>query len=242
MESLFRLTLVPSRSPAFWPQPSPISNRYNKLLESPVTHTKQTTAPRSNRYKIRFSPQPFLSSSRVAIPACPPRRPSNLQLPASSFLIHCPELDADITRTKQTPDPISNHQFLAFLKSPDTSPTHSSRDLHSSSRALFLSNTLGLVARFPRPSRRSAAGVPCSSSNRYSKLLENPVSDCKQSVGSLSNRYRNTVLALARACFSIFEFRSCAFGSPAIPSPFSDFGPSPVPIFVFRVSLFGFRG
>ncbi|MHB8539609.1 MAG: hypothetical protein ACYDCD_01515 [Candidatus Acidiferrales bacterium] len=37
----------PSRNPA-------ISNRYNKLLELPVTCTKQTPGPQSNRYKNRF--------------------------------------------------------------------------------------------------------------------------------------------------------------------------------------------
>src|SRR5579863_9156345 len=43
---------------------SPISNRYTKLLESPVTYTKHMTAPRSNRNKLRFSPRHFSSSIR----------------------------------------------------------------------------------------------------------------------------------------------------------------------------------
>ena len=37
-----------------------------------------------------------------------------------SFLIHCPELDADLTCTKQTAGHVSNRQFFAFLKLPDT--------------------------------------------------------------------------------------------------------------------------
>src|SRR5579872_522394 len=37
-----------------------------------------------------------------------------------SFLIHNPELETDLTCTKQTPDHISNRQFFAFLKLPDT--------------------------------------------------------------------------------------------------------------------------
>ncbi|MHB8755286.1 MAG: helix-turn-helix domain-containing protein, partial [Candidatus Acidiferrales bacterium] len=43
-----------------------ISNRYNKLLETPVTCSKQTPAPISNRYKNRFSPRHPLSS-RLAL-------------------------------------------------------------------------------------------------------------------------------------------------------------------------------
>src|SRR5579859_4115799 len=64
MESLLRVTLAPSRFPAasrlvlpasnLQPLTSRISNRYNKLLESRVTHTKQTIAPRSNRYRFAF--------------------------------------------------------------------------------------------------------------------------------------------------------------------------------------------
>jgi tetratricopeptide (TPR) repeat protein len=62
MESLLRLTLAPSRFPAasrlavpasnLQPLTSRTSNRYSKLLELRVTHTKQTIAPRSNRYKF----------------------------------------------------------------------------------------------------------------------------------------------------------------------------------------------
>ena len=45
---------------------SAISNRYNKLLELRVTHTKQTTVPHSNRYKTPLFPVPF------AEPECGP--------------------------------------------------------------------------------------------------------------------------------------------------------------------------
>ncbi|HKV29230.1 MAG TPA: hypothetical protein VJN90_13240 [Candidatus Acidoferrales bacterium] len=41
----------PNQTPDFQ-SISAISNRYNKLLEFPVTYTKQTTAHHSNRYKI----------------------------------------------------------------------------------------------------------------------------------------------------------------------------------------------
>src|SRR5579872_1779410 len=48
-----------------------------------------------------------------------------------SFLIQCPELETDLTCTKQqTADDISNRQFLAFLKLPDTFPPGSFRDDH----------------------------------------------------------------------------------------------------------------
>src|SRR5579872_1022031 len=36
------------------------------------------------------------------------------------FLIHNPELETGLTCTKQTADPVSNRQFFAFLKLPDS--------------------------------------------------------------------------------------------------------------------------
>lgn len=41
------------------PTSQPISNRYNKLLEFRVTHTKQGTALRSNRYKFAIFDDDF---------------------------------------------------------------------------------------------------------------------------------------------------------------------------------------
>ncbi len=59
----FRQLLVTSRLLLF----SVISNRYTKLLEIPVSYTKQKVDTHSNRYKKRFSPRPSLSSpSRLA--------------------------------------------------------------------------------------------------------------------------------------------------------------------------------
>src|SRR5579859_5484021 len=37
------------------------------------------------------------------------------------FLIHCPELETDLTYRKQKAGVVSNRQFFAFLKLPDTS-------------------------------------------------------------------------------------------------------------------------
>jgi len=49
---------LPNHTPAF-ERFACISNRHNKLLELTVTYTKQTTDPRSNRYKIRFISRRF---------------------------------------------------------------------------------------------------------------------------------------------------------------------------------------
>ena len=38
---------------------SPLSNRYNKLLEFSVSYTKKTIAPHSNRYKMALSRNRF---------------------------------------------------------------------------------------------------------------------------------------------------------------------------------------
>src|SRR6185437_2969133 len=56
--------------------------------------------------------------------------PRKTALHRPSFLIECPELDTELTCTKQTADLISNRQFLAFLKLPDTFPPGSFRDDH----------------------------------------------------------------------------------------------------------------
>ena len=46
--------------------------------------------------------------------------PRKIALPRPSFLIQRPELETELTCTKQTADPISNRQFFAFLNLPDT--------------------------------------------------------------------------------------------------------------------------
>lgn len=50
------------------------------------------------------------------------------------FLIHCPELDTDLSCTKRTADPISNRRFFALLKLPDTLPPASLHDVHRPAR------------------------------------------------------------------------------------------------------------
>jgi len=60
-------TDFPSHTPDSEPE-TPISNRYNKLLEFRVTYTKQTIGPHSNRYKKPFLPRrsapTFFASTR----------------------------------------------------------------------------------------------------------------------------------------------------------------------------------
>jgi len=74
MESLLRVALAPCRFPAasrlvlpasnLQPLTSRTSNRYNKLLESPVTRTKQTIALRSNRYRFAIFAAPISPQNR----------------------------------------------------------------------------------------------------------------------------------------------------------------------------------
>ena len=104
---------------------SAISNRYTKLLEFFVTCTKQTVAARSNRYKIRPSPHRSLSSPSRLAPIGPAflraRVREERKATGRRFLIHCPELDIELSRTKQRVGPVSNRQFFALLKLPGQS-------------------------------------------------------------------------------------------------------------------------
>ena len=110
---------------------TPISNRYRKLLEPLVTHTKQTTASRSNRYKNRFSPRRFSSpirprscqdaghsTDRIEQPALnigPPA--SNLQPPASRTSNRYSKLlEIRVSHTKQKTAPLSNRYKIAFFQ------------------------------------------------------------------------------------------------------------------------------
>jgi len=117
------------QSPAF--ASNPISNRYTKLLESPVTHTKQTTAPSSNRYKNRSSPRHFSSSirpcscqeaghstDRTEQPASSiDPLASNLQPPASRTSNRYNKLlEIRVSYTKHTTAPLSNRYKIALLQ------------------------------------------------------------------------------------------------------------------------------
>jgi hypothetical protein len=76
-----RRTKFPNRTPNLGPF-SAISNRYSKLLELPVTYTKQTTAPISNRYKMPLcARQVFAQISRnaQACAAVQPHSDSNVK-------------------------------------------------------------------------------------------------------------------------------------------------------------------
>ena len=66
-EFVLRLAVASCRIPASPPKSAEIlriSNRYNKLLEFPVTRTKQTIRPISNRYKNTLSQTRIAALSR----------------------------------------------------------------------------------------------------------------------------------------------------------------------------------
>src|SRR5487761_414414 len=86
------------------------SNRYNKLLESPVTHTRQTIASRSNRYKSALISR-AADAKRLSCPL-----DSSFQPPVSNR--PRPRLETRVTRTKHRLGPISNRPYFAFLKLP----------------------------------------------------------------------------------------------------------------------------
>ena len=94
-------TRVGSNGPEVIPEPSK-TPRKRKSHES-RRDSRAKSRRTSNGEALRYKPAPH--------------RPS--------FLIHCPELDIDLTCTKQIRAPISNRQFFAFLKLPDTLPLRS---------------------------------------------------------------------------------------------------------------------
>src|SRR6185437_856533 len=51
----------------------------------------------------------------------PTEFPQPITTTGRRFLIHCPELDTDLTSTKQKVRVVSDRQLFAFLKLPDTS-------------------------------------------------------------------------------------------------------------------------
>lgn len=62
-----KIDSLPRRLPAaITPRHNLISNRYTKILETPVSRRKQTTAPRSNRYKSSLFQPPNLAVDPAA--------------------------------------------------------------------------------------------------------------------------------------------------------------------------------
>jgi len=104
--------------------PLPFSNRYNKLLESPVTRTKQTTASRSNRYKSTL-----ISGADGKRLSCP--LDSSFQPPVSNR--PHPRLEIIVTCTKQRVGPVSNRPYFAILFSPRASGFRNARSAPGSS-------------------------------------------------------------------------------------------------------------
>ena len=81
-----------------------------------------------------------------------------------SFLIHCPELDTDLTCTKQTPDHISNRQFFEFLKLPDTlvpGPLRAPLASRKAVRARKAASSLPARAGRRTPKQRGEQALSC---------------------------------------------------------------------------------
>jgi len=122
----------PQTEPHIPDQPSsPISNRNTKLLELPVTYTKHTTAPSSNRNKLQFSPRHFSSllrprscqeaghsTDRTEQPALSiGPLASNLQPPTSRTSNRYNKLlEIRVSHTKQKTAQLSNRYKIAFLQ------------------------------------------------------------------------------------------------------------------------------
>ena len=58
-----------------------------------------------------------------------PASPAQIRPVSNRFLIHCPELDSELTDTKHLLDLVSNRQFFAFLKVPNTARTDRNTNL-----------------------------------------------------------------------------------------------------------------
>jgi hypothetical protein len=106
-------------------EPSPISSPDSFILTVPhplpltLTAATVTSARRSRtarRYATTRVQAQVPNQSRLGT-----HLPRKVALNRPSFLIHCPELDTELSYTKQKLAPISNRQFFAFLKLPDTS-------------------------------------------------------------------------------------------------------------------------
>src|SRR5487761_32047 len=114
-------THFPRHTPDYEPN-RPISNRYNKLLEFPVTDTKQTTDPLSNRYKNALLSRRFSSSFRPPARLGGPllgmdrteRRPSHRAVQARPPQRLCPRRQASAT----------SNRYNKLLESPVTHTEH----------------------------------------------------------------------------------------------------------------------
>jgi len=85
-----------------------------------------------------------------------------------SFLIHCPELETNLTCTKQTADDISNRQFFAFLKLPDTLPpgsfSRTDRPLPRAGKALHTTGNRERLIANDLHSPANANALQCATS------------------------------------------------------------------------------
>ena len=101
-------------------EPSPISSPDSFIPTVP--HPLPLTLTPAKDTQVRGA-----QAHGARVKAQAPNRPS--------FLIHCPELDIELSYTKQKLAPSPNRQFFAFLKLPDTSLRVSRRHANCLRRA-----------------------------------------------------------------------------------------------------------
>jgi len=104
-----------------------------------------------------------------------------------SFLIHCPELETNLTCTKQTAGHIPNRQFFALLKLPDTLPPGS------------LSR-----ADCTRPKARKAPHTTGNRDRLIGNRMHSPANatilECSTSIFLIGNEFRLQDAAFQRVC------------------------------------------
>jgi len=144
-----------------------------------------------------------------------------------SFLIHCPELETDLTCTKQTPGPISNRQFFALLKLPDAWADGPSCKpmIFRVPHARFVSVGLSSNRRDARGRQKGTRTPPRPLRKRHSLIgneMHSPVNttalQCATSIFLIGNEFRlrgaafQPISALARAAnrdaVSVIEYPS----------------------------------
>jgi len=107
-------------------EPSPISSLRSFILTLPHPLPLTLTAAKDTQPRGARAPGAWAKAqapNRNQPPAAGrpgTHFPSKMASNRPSFLIHCPELDTELSSTKQKLAPISNRQFFAFLKLPDT--------------------------------------------------------------------------------------------------------------------------
>jgi hypothetical protein len=166
-------------------EPSPISSPDSFILRVPhalpltLTAAKDTQVRGAQARGARVKAQaPNRNWPRTHLPRkMAPNRPS--------FLIHCPELDIELSYTKQKLALISNRQFFAFLKLPDASFRDSPRHTQS--------------LRHARPASRKSSRATAKRERLIGNDMHSPASatalQCATSIFLIGNEFRFTACA-----------------------------------------------